>query len=149
MANCESTDFTYPLLADVYYAIVGQSAYGDVNKQWILDRSVACAFAPASRKGVAQIQPNVELFQDDNLYGRLRKDLRIGADGTENAITNVLITNIRDNSGNSIYNETSGIRKGKTTLFEVAGNDPIVGPFGSAEYWRVIIRRSENQGVDV
>lgn len=149
MANCETTDFMYPLLVDVYYPIVSQSAYGDVNKQWILDKTIACSFTPASRSNKPQLAANVELFQDDVLIGRVRKDIRIGSDGSNNSLTNIVLTNVRNFNSDSIYMETSGIRQGKTTLFEVAGAEPIVGPFGSVEYWRVIIRRSENQGNDV
>lgn len=146
---CDTNDFMYPLLADVYYPIVGQSAYGDINKKWVLDKTVACNFSPAGRKSKPGVQPAIELVMDDILLGRTRCDIRFSENGTADSITNVLITNIRDIQGNSIYNETSGIRKGKTTLFEIASNDPIVGPFGSIEYWRVLIRRSENQGADV
>jgi hypothetical protein len=146
---CDTTDFMYPLLADVYYPIVKQSAYGDVNKTWVLNKTVACNFYHVGNKNKPGVPANVELMLDDMLVGRTRCDIRISSEDDQNAITNVLITNIRDINGNSIYNETSGIRKGKTTLFEVAGNDPTVGPFGSVEYWKVMIRRSENQGVDV
>lgn len=146
---CDTNDFIYPLLADVYYPIVGQSAYGDVNKKWVLDKTVACNFMPAGRKSKPGVQAGVELLIDDILIGRTRCDVRTSTNGTQDAITNVLITNIRDMDGNIIYYETSGIRKGKNTLFEVASNDPIVGPFGRTEYWRVLIRRSDNQGVDV
>jgi hypothetical protein len=146
---CDTNDFIYPLIADVYYSIVKQGAYGEVAKQWILDKSVACNFNPTGANNKPGLPVNVELMIDDILIGRTRCDIRTSSDGDLNALTNILITNIRDTSGNSIYNETSGIRKSKTTLFEIGGNEPIVGPFGSTEYWKVLIRRSENQGVDV
>jgi hypothetical protein len=147
---CDTNDYMYPLLADVYYPIVQQGPYGDLNKNWVLDKTVACGFAPAGRKSKPIVQAGVELLLDNLLVGRTRCDIRTSTNGTVDAITNVLITNIRDMNGNAIYYETSGIRKGKNTLFEVAGNDPIVGPFGGkVEYWRVLLRRSDNQGVDV
>jgi hypothetical protein len=65
------------------------------------------------------------------------------------SITNIVITNIRNNLGEIIYNETSGPRSGNPTLFEVATLNPIVGPFGKVEYYKVILRRSENQAVDL
>lgn len=147
--SCDTTDFIFPLIADVYYPIVTQSAYGDLNKKWVIDKSVACSFTPSGRKGKAQVNADIELVQNSILLGRTRCDLRISSMTDKNAITNVLITNIRDADGNFIYLETSGIRNGKPTLFEVASNDPIVGPFGRTEYYRVLIRRSENQGADI
>ena len=45
--------------------------------------------------------------------------------------------------------ETSGPRSGKSTIFEVATQEPYVGPFGGIEYYNLVIRRSENQAVDV
>jgi hypothetical protein len=146
---CESTDFMYPLLADVYFPIVTQDGYGSVNKQWTLDRTVACSLASVSRKARAEVTVDVEILLDGMLVGKVKKDLRIDSTGTENAITNVILTNVRDANGNILHLETAGPRKGKGTIFEVAKNEPIVGPFGSVEYWRILLRRSENQGVDV
>ena len=149
MAECDTVDFMFPLLADIYYPIVGQTAYGDVNKRWVLDRTVACSFAKEGRKNKQQIPTGVELIQDSGLVGRVRMDLRFSADGVAHPLTDVLITNIRDAQGNEIYVETSGPRAGKTTLFEIKSNSPVVGPFGSSEFFALVIKRSENQGADV
>ena len=137
--SCDQTDSIFPLIADIYYPIVSQSAYGDLNKKWVIDKTVACSFTPSGRKGTPQVSADIELVQNDLLLGRTRCDLRISSMSDKNSITNVLITNIRDVNGNYIYMETSGIRNGKPTLFEVASNEPIVGPFGSTEYYRVLI----------
>lgn len=147
--SCDTVDFLFPLVADVYYPIVTQSAYGDLNKKWVIDKSVACSFAAAGKKSTQQVSPDVELIQDNILLGRTRCDVRYASDGSQNAITNVLITNIRDIDGNYVYMETSGIRAGKPTLFEIASDSPMVGPFGRTEYYRLVIRRSENQGADI
>jgi len=81
--------------------------------------------------------------------GRTRSDIRVSKLSEANAITNVIITNIRDAAKNCIYTETSGPRSGKSTIFEIATQEPIVGPFGSVEYHKLVIRRSENQAADV
>jgi hypothetical protein len=44
---CESTDFIFPMQADIFYPIVEQGAYGNVKKQWIQDRTIACNFNAA------------------------------------------------------------------------------------------------------
>lgn len=149
MAICESTDFIYPLLADIYYPIVDQAIYGNVKKQWILNKTVATNFNGVGTAGKEEITPNVNITQESLLIGRSRSDIRVSGEGTNNSTTNVVITNIRDRFGNSIYNETSGPRNGKATIFEIATVEPFVGPFGSTEYYKLVIRRSENQASDI
>jgi hypothetical protein len=146
---CETTDFIYPILADIYYPIVDQSSYGNVKKQWILDRTIACHFESAGSAGKEEVKPNANITKDVILSGRSRTDLRVSKHMENNSITNVVITNIRDASGNHIYLETSGPRSGKSTIFELATQDPTLGPFGTVEYYRLVIRRSENQAADV
>ena len=147
---CEKVDFVYPLLADVYYPIIEQGAYGNVAKEWVLDATIACAFTSLSSKDKQDVQPqdvNVKIQQ--SFIGRTRNDIRISSSAAKNSITNVIITNIRDRFGNPIYVETAGPRAGLSTIFEIATNEPIVGAFGSTEYYKVIIRRSDNQAETV
>jgi len=115
----------------------------------MLDATIACSFAALSSKTKEEVKPNVHITLDNILAGRTKNDIRISSLAAANSITNIIITNIRDNKGNAIYIETSGPRTGKSTIFEVATNEPIVGPFGKVDYYKVLIRRSENQGVDV
>lgn len=149
MVYCETTDFIYPLLADIYYPVVEQKAYGNLSKQWILDKSVACSFSAVGTAGKEEIKPNVNITTEVLLIGRTRKDLRISKQDAMNATTNVIISNIRDAGGNPVYLETSGPRAGKSTIFEIASQEPTLGPFGSVEYYKLVIRRSENQAVDI
>jgi hypothetical protein len=137
------------MLMDIYYPIVEQSAYGNVNKDWVLDRSVACSLNPAGTSWKEDIKPNVAITQDSVLIGRIKTDIRVSKQNSKNAITNVIITNIRDKSGNHIYNETAGPRSGKSTIFEIATLEPFVNPFGDLEYYKIVIRRSENQAENV
>jgi hypothetical protein len=147
MDCASSTDFLYPLLADIYYPVVEQGAYGDVKKQWIIDKSIPCHFAAAGSAGEEEIKPNVNITQKTVLMGRTRNDIRMSKNGASYSINNVVISNIRDASGANVYVETSGPRSGKSTIFEIATQEPVVGPFGSVEYYRLVIRRSENQAV--
>jgi hypothetical protein len=145
---CETTDFTYPLLADVYYPIVETGAYGNTKKTWVLDRTVACFFNPAGRRTKEDINSKNKIDIDTLLIGRVRNDLTKSSNESY-AYTNIIITNIRDNSGQSILYESAGIRKDSPTIFEVAALNPVVGPFGKVDYFKVLIRRSENQAVDL
>lgn len=149
MACGDKTDFMFPMEADVYHPIVEQGALGNVKKTWVLDRTIACSLTPAGTAWKEDVKPNVNITQDMILLGRVREDIRVSSRDANNAITNVIITNIRDKNCNPVYVETSGPRAGKSTIFEIATNEPFVGPFGSVEYFKIIIRRSENQAADI
>ena len=146
---CKGTTFAFPLLADVYYPVIEQSAYGNIKKNWMFDKTVAGSFIPAGSEIKEELVVNVDLTQDSLLICRVRDDIRISDREDDNALTNILITNIRDESGNVIYSETAGPRAGKSTLYEVATQQPFVNPFGRIEHYRIILRRSENQAEDV
>lgn len=144
--RCESTDFMFPMKADVYYPVVTVGEYGNVSKQWIADRTVACFFNPAGVEYKEDVKAEPNIILEKILLGRVKSDLRIADNEVdESSITNILITNIRDGAGEELYTETSGPRKGQSTIFEVAKNDPFVGPFGGIEHYKVVLRRSENQ----
>ena len=145
---CETADFAYPLLADIYYPIVETGAYGNSKKTWVLDRTIACFFNPAGRKTKEDVNSENKLELDNLLIGRVRNDLT-QTSSESYSVTNIIIANIRDRSGNFIYNESAGVRKGNSTIFEVASLNPIVGPFGTIEYYKVLVRRSENQAADL
>jgi hypothetical protein len=149
MVVCESTDFMYPMTADIYYPNVEQGAYGQVKKHWIHNKTIACFLGPAGASAKEEVIPNVNINKDVILIGRVKTDLRISAQEAGTAITNIVVSNIKDANCNQIYMETSGVRNGKATIFEVASHEPIMGPFGKVEFFKVILRRSENQGVDV
>ena len=149
MATCETTDFVYPLLADVYYPIVEQGAYGNLKKQWVLDRTVACFFNPAGRKFKQNVVINPSITIDNSIVGRVRNDITENNGNDLYSITNIIVTNIRDNQGNAIYNESAGPRKGQSTIFEVSTSNPVVGPFGKTDYYKLVISRSDNQAVDL
>ena len=149
MASCEKTDLLYPILADLYYPVIEQGAYGNIKKTWVLDRTIACAFNPAGRKYQQDMNTDPKLDLENSLIGRTRNDPTQATNEELYASTNIIITNIRDTAGNLIYNESSGPRSGQATLFEFATINPIVGAFGKTEYYKLVIRRSENQGIDV
>jgi hypothetical protein len=146
---CDTTDFMYPLKADIYYPIVEQGAYGNVQKTWVIDRTIACNFAPAGTAWAEEVKPNPLINVETVLIGRSRDDLRISSRDAKDSIVNVIVTNIRTANEVPVYVETAGPRSGKSTIFEVAANEPIVGPFGNIDYYKLVIRRSENQATDL
>ena len=148
MESCEDTDFMYPMKADVYYPIVEQGAYGNVQKTWVFNRTIICNF---SKDGTVdeEVKPNVNITLKKVLMGRTKKDIRFSQENNADAITNVVITNIRTKTDVPLYIETSGVRAGKSTIYEIESQSPIIGPFGDPEYYALAIRRSENQASDI
>jgi hypothetical protein len=146
---CETTDFVYPLLADVYYPIINTGPYGNMEKQWVLDRTIACYFNPAGRKFKEDVKIHPNITIDNSYVGRAKSDITESNGNDLYSITNIVVTNIRDNDGNYIYNESAGPRKGQPTIFEISTSNPIVGPFGKTEYYKLVITRSDNQAADL
>ena len=146
---CEQPDYMFPLQVDIYHPLVEQGAYGNIKKQWILDRTVVASFNPIGRAGVEQLNPKLNITSEHKLIGRIKSDVRISSKDSNNSTTNVILTNIRDKNCNEIYIETSGPREGKSTIFEIFSQEPFIGPFGSTDYYNLVIKRSENQGVEI
>lgn len=147
MTTCDTTDFLYPMLCDVYYPIVGQNVYGQIKKEWVFDRTIAMNAAPIGSMQENEVKPTFLVELENILLGRTRNDIRISSNNAENPITNVLVSNIRTAQGGLIYKETGGERTGSGTIYEIASQEPIVGPFGVIDYYKIILRRTENQGV--
>ena len=147
--NCGSKDPLYPMQADIFYPEVSQGAYGNVSKDWMKDRTIVCSLGPAGSRFKEELTPNVDISMESLLVGRFKEDIRFSKDDRGKAMTNIVISNVKDRNCEELYVEPTGPRKNQSTIFEVATVTPHVGPFGSIEYYRVILRRSENQAVDV
>lgn len=147
MTVCETTDFMYPMLADIYYPIITQGDYGQPKKDWVFDKTIACNATSVGGAGEENIKPETFLQYENKLIARTKSDPRISSQKDTNAITNILITNIRFASNEIVYKETAGVRAGRATIFEVATVEPYVSPFNTVEYYKMLWRRAENQTV--
>lgn len=147
MTVCETTDFMYPMLADVYYPIITQGDYGQPKKDWVFDKTIACNATSVGGAGEENIKPETFLQYENKLIARTKSDPRISSQKDTNAITNILITNIRLASNEIVYKETAGVRAGRATIFEVATVEPYISPFNTVEYYKMLWRRAENQTV--
>ena len=145
--QCESTDFIYPFLADIYYPLITQNTYGQAKKEWILDRTIAVNAEPLTRKAIQDMQPAVFLQLEGKLVSRSKSDPRVSENDNNNAITNILVTNVRFPNGELVYKETSGPRNGRGTIYEIATIDPFVGGLQTIEYYQMLWRKAENQSV--
>jgi hypothetical protein len=148
MGCCDdTTDFVYPMLADVYYPIITQGPFGEILKEWIFDRTISCNATSVGGAGSEQIKPDMFLQYENKLVVRSKADLRIKSNLSQEATTNILITNIRLSHGQLIYKETAGPRAGKGTIYEIGTLEPFTGPFSNIEYYKMLWRRTESQAV--
>jgi len=147
MECCPETDFLYPMKADVYHPIIKQTQYGQATKDWVYDRTITCNATSVGGAGTEDIKPETFLQYENKLIARTKQDPRTASTGADNAVTNILITNIRDNEDKLIYRETAGPRAGRGTIYEVATVEPFTGPFKNVEYYKMLWRRTENQTV--
>lgn len=146
---CETPDFMFPMTAEIFYPMVEQNAYGGVSKTWVLDKTIAGNFSPAGSSTREEVVPNVNITQNTLLICRIKEDLRVSKNDNPTAITNILVTNIKDRLGNEIYVETAGPRAGRSTVFEIATQEAQIDPFGGGiQYYKVVLRRSDNQAAD-
>lgn len=149
MPCCEdASDFMYPMLADVYYPMINQGSYGEIQKEWVFDRTISCNANGVGGAGKEEIKPEVFIQHENKLVARSKTDVRISSRSTKESNTNILITNIRSSAGELLYKETSGPRAGGGSVYEIATLEPFVGPFGSIEYYKMVWRKTENQAVD-
>ena len=146
---CESKDYMFPMQCSIYYPIVEQGDFGAIKKHWVIDKAFPCVFSSGGSAFKEEVKPNVNITQNSILIGRTKNDIRVSSRDSKNSLTNILITDIRDQEGNLVYMETSGPRSGKGTLFEIATYEPFVGAFGTVDFYKLVIRRSENQAGDL
>jgi hypothetical protein len=135
------------MLADVYYPIITQGPFGEIKKEWVFDRTISCNATSVGGAGSEQIKPDMFLQYEDKLVVRSRGDLRVKSNSSQEATTNILITNIRLSHGQLIYKETAGPRAGKGTIYEIGTLEPFTGPFNNIEYYKMLWRRTESQAV--
>jgi hypothetical protein len=144
---CDSTSFMYPMLADVYYSVISQDEYGKAVKDWVFDRTISCNAEPMTKRTQEEMSPNVFLQLDGKLSARSKFDFRTSSNNENNALTNILVTNVRLPGDNLVYRETAGPRSGRSTIFEIATLQPFIGGLQTIEYYYMMWRRSENQTV--
>lgn len=148
MDTCNTPDIQFPMKADVFYPIVEQGAYGNTQKKWVLDKTISCYFGPLRKKS-EEVKPNVNITLNQNLLGRVKSDIRISSKNNMDAITNVVITNIRTAADENIYLETAGPRAGRATIYEIESQSPFLDPYGDIQHYTLTVRRSENQATDL
>lgn len=145
-----SDDLAFPMTAEVFYPIITQGLYGEIEKEWVFDRVVSC-YAMSSTTQEEELKPGGILGSlnkiDQLIIARSPEDLRVSSLENIDASSNVLVSNIRLKSGEIVFKETAGPRAGLGTFFELAKIEPFVGPFDTIEYYKMVWRRTESQAI--
>jgi hypothetical protein len=86
MGCCDdTTDFVYPMLADIYYPMITQGPFGEIKKEWVFDRTISCNATPVGGAGSEQIKPEMFLQYENKLVARSKSDIRITSKSSQEA----------------------------------------------------------------
>ncbi len=76
MTSCETTDFMYPMKADIYFPILAQGDYGQPKKDWVYDRTIICNATPVGGAGTEDIKPETFLQYENKFLNHACKQMR-------------------------------------------------------------------------
>lgn len=133
----------YPMSADVYYATQTQNDFGEIIKTWAKDRSVKCSAIkqnPNSRTPNF-VNPSTNLEYDIVINFRTNEDVQVASNNISYRVTDILITNIKDSSGNLVWKETQN----DPTVFEIRAIEPMLDVSSTIMGYRIHCVRTENQ----
>jgi DNA-binding ferritin-like protein len=137
------SDMMYPMTADIYYAAAEQSDFGEMVNQWTMDKVVACS-AIKERPDSSTVNAMLsEKFIEYNyrINFRTANDILKSSDGTSYAVTDILITNIKDPSGKLVWFEMLDA----PTVFEIGNVEPMFDAFHNFFGYRILLRRADDQ----
>lgn len=145
-------DIYFPMTADLYYGSETQNDFGQIELDWIKNREVRCSSISSitGRTMGPELRPDQFIDYSNLLYFRTNEDIRVDLqDQNDNnpeihALNLILVSNIKDDSGVVIYRDYN-----KPTIYEVATVVPSFSEFQRINYFRVFLRRSQDQGVDL
>ncbi len=142
------SDLLFSMSMDFYYASEQQNKYGQEEKIWEFDQTLA-GYAEILGAVDKEALKTGKFFEyNDKLIGRTKVDPRVSINGIYYPITSILVTNIRDKKTcQPYYIEAAGEREGKSTIYEVFAIEPYVNPWNEIEYWKILLNRSDTQSL--
>ena len=139
---CISTHPLFNMNLDIYYAQKEQDKYGREQKTWSFDQTL---IGYAETIG-AEDKSKTFFEYKGKLLARTKVDPRISINAQQYAMTDVIITDIRDRkTSQEFFVETFGERSGKSTLYEISAIEPYIDPFNKIEYYRLFLNRLDAQ----
>lgn len=142
--NC-LTNTLYPMKADVYYSSITQDGFGKLNRTWTLDRTIQCSAISHQIDAGAALEPALMMKYKDDVDIRTPDNIRIATDSSEYPLTEILITNIRNEDDVCIWNEYGAEFVGNPTVFEVSTVAPSLDAFQNVEHYYIYASRSPQQ----
>jgi hypothetical protein len=137
-------DIYYPMTAEIYYAENKQDELGVIQKTWVFDRVVKCsAISSMSDKTLTgELKNSGPIFQyNSDVLFRTNENIQKKKNGTVFPITEILITNIKDSAGTTVWLE----KNNKSTQYEIRTLAPSYNAFHEVEFYRGYIARSGKQ----
>jgi len=136
----------YNVFASVYYSVLDQNAFGAVDREWVYDKDVMCSVVAASSLANSkQLTPDVFMKYEDILIFRTPVDITKRTNDLPYPITEILVSNIRNKSGDVLFSEN--VLEGKVvgTVYEVTGIAPVFDAFDKIDHYKIMLARSDNQ----
>ena len=137
-------DILYPMTADLYYAETKQNAFGTMEKTWVYNRTIDCSAisALADKTLTGELRSQGAFFQyNSDIAFRTNQNIQRNLGSRYYPITEILITNIKDQSGKQVWTE------GETekTQYEVQSFVPSYDAFHTVDFYRGYLTRSQKQ----
>jgi hypothetical protein len=135
----------YPMSADIYYATQTQNDFGEVVRAWTLDRQVPCSAIkqnPNSRTPNF-VEPNASFEYDIVINFRTNQDIQVSSSNNTYKVTDILIKNVKDGSGNVVWKEDAN----NPTVFEVRAVEPMLDVSSTIMGYRVNCVRADDQEI--
>lgn len=133
----------YPMSADIYYATKQQNDFGEITRSWTKNRSIMCSAIkqnPNSRtSNFIDVKMNIQYDIVINI--RTYEDVQKSLDNSIYKITDILITNIKDASGNVVWKEDLTT----ATVFEISAIEPMLNTSNNVMGYRILCTRSDSQ----
>lgn len=136
----------YNMFASVYYSTQEQNSFGSIDREWIFDKDVMCSVVPASSLSNAKaLTPDVFMKYENVLIFRTPVDIRLRSNELPYPMTEILLTNIRNKSGEVLFSES--ILEGKVvgTVYEITAIAPVFDAFDKIDHYKIMLTRSDNQ----
>lgn len=143
--NSSLSNLFYPMSADVYYATQSQNDFGEIVREWTKDRTIDCSAIKQNpdSKVPKFLSPDKYIEYDIAVNFRTNEDILQSIMGPYYKITDTLIKDIKDPTGNLVWKESSI----EGTIFEVRSIEPMLDMFSNLNSYRIYLVRADNQEI--